>query len=200
MRPSTATLPAITILPDSFYVLTSTSAASAFGTSISVAGVSSFPSLNDTGDDMILRDASGNIISVVFYRSDWYNDPIKQNGGWSLEQIDPNSSCSGKSNWKAAADNSGGTPGIKNSVNASAPDVTPPKVSHTTVLSSNSIRLYFDEYMDSTTLMNISAYTIDNGMGVPILVNPVEPDYTSVLLTLSSPIAAGTIYTVTVNL
>ncbi|MBI4946003.1 MAG: lamin tail domain-containing protein [Bacteroidetes bacterium] len=196
---STATLPDICILPDSFYVLTSTSAASLFGNSLSVAGVTSFPSLNDTGDEMILRDENGNIISVIFYRPDWYNNPMKQNGGWALEQIDPNNPCSGKSNWKASADNAGGTPGRKNSVNASAPDAAPPKLSHATVISSNSIQLFFDEYMDSTTLINISAYTIDNVIGNPVSADPVEPDYTSVLLTFSSSLNADTIYSVTVN-
>jgi len=196
---STTTLPDITILPDSFCVLTSESNVSAFGTNIQVAGVASFPSLNDAGDNLILRDASGNIMSVVFYSDNWYNDAIKQNGGWSLEQIDPNSSCSGKANWKASADNSGGTPGRKNSVNSSAPDVVSPRISHISVFSSNSVQLFFDEYMDSTTLTNIFSYTIDNGMGNPILADPVEPDYTSVLLTLNSPIVAGTIYNLTVS-
>ncbi len=109
---STITIPNIIIQPDSFYVLTSTSCASAFA-GIQVIGVSGFPGLNNTGDDMILKDANGNIISVVFYRDTWYNDPIKKDGGWSLEQIDPNNPCGGINNWKASADNSGGTPGKK---------------------------------------------------------------------------------------
>ncbi|MFI5163722.1 MAG: lamin tail domain-containing protein [Bacteroidia bacterium] len=196
---SKTTIPSITILPDSFFVLTSITAAATFGTNIPVVGIPYFPGLNDAGDNMILRDANGNIISVVFYLDTWYNDPIKQNGGWSLEQIDPNSSCSGKPNWKASADNSGGTPGRKNSVSGSNPDVTPPKISHITIISSNMIQLFFDEYMDSTTLLNLSAYTIDNGIGVPANANPVEPDYTCVTLTLPSPIVAGIIYTLTVK-
>ena len=195
---STTTIPDIIIPPDSFYVLTSTSAASLF-TGISVVGVPSFPSLNDTGDDLILRDANGNIISVAFYLPSWYNDPLKDAGGWSMEQIDPNSPCSGKPNWKASADNSGGTPGRKNSVNASVPDVTPPKLSHATIISSNIVQLFFDEYMDSTSLMNAPSYSIDNGIGNPISADPVEPDYMSVSLTLSSPIVAGTIYTASVH-
>ncbi len=195
---STTIIPDITILPDSFYVLTSTSAASLF-TGVSVVGVPSFPSLNDTGDSLVLRDANGNIISFSFYLPSWYNDPLKDAGGWSMEQIDPNSPCAGKANWKASADNSGGTPGRKNSVNASAPDVTPPKLSHAAIVSSNIVQLFFDEYMDSATLMNPLSYSIDNGIGNPASANPVEPDYMSVVLTLSSSINAGTIYTVNVH-
>lgn len=195
---STVTIPDILIQPDSFCLLTSAPATNLFS-GISVAGLSSFPSLNDTGDDLILRDAAGAIISVVFFRADWYNDPLKNSGGWSLEQIDPASPCSGRSNWKASADNSGGTPGRKNSVYASLSDIIAPLVSHVAIASSNSIQLYFDEFMDSTTLVTLTSYSVDNEIGNPISANPVEPDYTSVLLTFNSPITAGTIYTISVS-
>jgi len=195
---TSVSIPDILIPPDSYCVLTSSSGASAF-TGIPVVGIPSFPSLNDAGDDLILRNAKGSIISIAFYRADWYNDPMKSSGGWSMEQIDPDNPCSGKPNWKASADNAGGTPGIKNSVNASLPDITPPAVLHATVISPSSIRLCFDECMDSTTLLLLTTYTVDNGMGNPILANPVEPDYTSVALTMGFPLAAGIIYTITVN-
>ncbi|TAL61431.1 MAG: hypothetical protein EPN85_04900 [Bacteroidetes bacterium] len=195
---ATVAIPDIIVQPDSFYVLTSTAGSSAFS-GIQVAGISSFPSFNDLGDDLVLKDASGKIISIAFYRPDWYNDPLKENGGWALEQRDPNSPCGGKTNWRAAADNSGGTPGRKNSVYGSVPDIIPPTVSHATIISTNSIHLFFDEYMDSATLISLSSYSVDNGMGNPIAANPVEPDYTSVTLTLSSPIPAGTIYTISVS-
>jgi hypothetical protein len=193
-----ATIPKIIIPSHDFFVLASTSGTPSFS-GIPIVGISSFPSLNDTGDDLILRNSNGKIISTVFYRADWYNDPLKNDGGWSLEQVDPNSSCSGKSNWKASADNLGGTPGRKNSVNANVPDIIPPIISHITVISSNSIQLFFNEYMDSTTLLPPTYYSIDNGLGNPIEINPVEPDYKSVLLSITSPIKAGTIYTITLN-
>ncbi|MFH1005237.1 MAG: lamin tail domain-containing protein [Bacteroidota bacterium] len=195
---STITLPNITILPDSFYILTSVAGASAFGINISVVGIQSFLSLNDAGDNMILRDVSGNIISFAFYTTDWYHDVVKQNGGWALEQIDPNNFCGGTNNWKASVNVKGGTPGIKNSVYASNPDVTAPKLIHATVITSNMIQLFFNEIMDSISLMNFSAYTIDN-IGNPTKVNFVGPNYMSVLLFLPTPILSGTIYTVTLN-
>lgn len=195
---STVTLPNITILPDSFYVLTSTTAAPFFS-GISVAGVASFPTLNDAGDDMVLRDANGNIISFALYDLTWYHDAVKEDGGWSVEQIDPNNPCGGINNWKASVDNSGGTPGRKNSVNASNPDVAAPKLLRATVVAADTIQLFFNEPMNSASLMNISAYTIDNGIGNPISANPVEPDYAGVILSLPSSLAVGPIYIVTVN-
>ncbi len=196
---STVTIPDITIQPDSFFVLTSTTGAAAYGSSIQVAGVISFPSLNDAGDNLILRDDLGNIISLLYYTTEWYNDPIKDDGGWSMEQIDVNTPCGGKSNWRACVDNAGGTPGRTNSVNASTGDAVPPAVSHAVTLDSNTVKIYFTEPMDSTTLMALSFYSIDNGMGNPLAANPVEPDYTSVILTLNSNILANTVYVVTVS-
>ncbi len=129
----------------------------------------------------------------------WYQDPIKINGGWSLEQIDPNSPCGGKPNWKASVDVSGGTPGKKNSIYSSVPDVTPPKISYVTVLSSNSIQLFFSEMLDSSTITTLTNYSIDNGIGNPTSATPVGPDYQSVILFLQNAIASSTIYTITVN-
>ncbi len=192
--------PNIILLPDSFLILCKDSAANLFQSYGPTIGLfTSVYTLSNTGDNLILRNDLENIINSVSYNATWYNDPIKQNGGWSLEQIDANGSCSGKANWKASANNSGGTPGRKNSVCGSNPDNIPPKISHTAVISPTIVQLFFDEYMDSTTLMNISSYTIDNGIGNPILADPVGPDYTSVLLTLNSPITSGIIYTVTVS-
>ena len=53
--------------------------------------------------------------------------------------------------------------------------------------------------MDSTTLMSVPSYSIDNGIGTPISADPVEPDYASVRLTMPSSLSAGVIYTITVG-
>ena len=66
---SSVVIPDIVIPSNTYYVLTSISAASAFN-GIPVVGISSFPSLNDAGDVLILRDANGNIITLAFYTAD----------------------------------------------------------------------------------------------------------------------------------
>ena len=52
-------------------------------------------SLVNTGTTLVLRDAQDAIIHHVSYTDSWYQNSIKQNGGWSLEMIDPQNPCAG---------------------------------------------------------------------------------------------------------
>jgi len=104
--------------PDSFVVICANNTAPAltiFGTTI---GVSNFPSLDNDGDELYLRSKEGSIIHAVNYLSDWYQNAVKSQGGWTLEMTDTKNPCSGFSNWIASNDPKGGTPGKKNSVDA----------------------------------------------------------------------------------
>lgn len=195
---STVSLPNITILPDSFYIITSTTGALAFSSYGPVAGLSSFPSLNDSGDDIVLRDPGGNNMSSVSYDLNWYQDAVKENGGWSIEQIDPNSSCGETSNnWRASMDARGGTPGKRNSVNGT--DTVSPALLSVAVITPDTIQLFFSEAMDTASLKALSVYSIDNGIGNPSSVKIISPNNSSVMLGLSSSLNLGVLYAVTVN-
>ncbi len=88
-------------------------------------GVSSFPSLNNAGDNIYLKTNGGLLIDSVNYKDTWYQDAVKKNGGYTLEQINPNinANCSAVNNWIGSNDADGGTPGFVNSVYSLAPDV-----------------------------------------------------------------------------
>jgi len=77
----------------------------------------SFPSLNNTGDAMILYDLTDSVIDQVEYRSSW-SDAY----GVSLERIDP-SAPADSSNWAASRSIPGGTPGEKNSASIQDDDL-----------------------------------------------------------------------------
>lgn len=55
-----------------------------------------------------------------------HDNAIKEDGGWSLEMIDPSNPCQGDANWTASEDVSGGTPGEINSVFGENADDVPP--------------------------------------------------------------------------
>lgn len=197
---STKKLPAITIKPDSFIVLTGSGNANAFDNfNIKAYEVTSFPALLNSGTTLALRDSNGTVIHSITYSTSWYNDASKASGGWSLEQIDPNNPCSGQSNWHASLHPSGGTPGRRNSVLASNPDNSSPQLDRITVINADTIVLYFTEQLDSVSLINPTQYTFDNGLVQPTYVLPISPDYKKVKLKLSSSLQVGTTYHCTVS-
>jgi hypothetical protein len=121
-------LPNFTLQPDSFVIVCTGSAVSAMSTFGTTIAVTSFPSLDNDGDQLFLRAANGRTIHAVSYSSSWYQNEVKKDGGWTLEMIDTKSPCAGISNWKASIHVSGGTPGKKNVVDAVNNDATAPRL------------------------------------------------------------------------
>src|SRR5258705_5104187 len=159
-------LPNFTLQPDSFVIICTASAVaamSAFGTTISVT---SFPSLDNSGDQLFLKAANGRTIHAVLYSDSWYGNELKKDGGWTLEMIDTKNPCGGSSNWKASTNTQGGTPGRKNAVDGINTDQTPPQLKRTYSIDSVTIVAVFDEPVDSTIAATLINYTIDGGLSI----------------------------------
>jgi len=112
--------------------------------------VSSFPSLNNTSDELKLFDDNGRLIEQLNYESAWYHDDEKSNGGYSLERIDLTLKCNRKENWKASKAIYGGTPGTLNSVSGQFQDNQIPYFHQAIV--SDTLILIFNEPVDSTSI------------------------------------------------
>ncbi len=125
-------------------------------------GVSSFPSYNNSSDDVVLKDNNGILIDKISYTDDWYQDDVKKAGGYTLELINPNDPCSDASNWTASNSANGGTPGIQNSVHNTTPDTQIPHLSDLIALSPNYLQVIFSEGMDSVSLVNATLNTNPN--------------------------------------
>ncbi len=147
------------LLPGSYIVLT---ANANLGLFTNVAGVTSFPSLNNAGDQLILHDNTGLLIDRLTYTDEWYQDPNKQAGGYSLERINLNDPCSNYDNWSASNDPSGGSPGTINSIFSAASDQTNPNLLSLIALSPNYLEVSFSEGMDSSSLANTQIITSPN--------------------------------------
>ncbi len=169
-----------------------TASFSAFGR---VVPLSSLPALNNSGDDISIEIDSV-IIDQLSYALSWYNDPIKDDGGYALELINPLTPCSGKTNWTASLNSNGGTPGLQNSAYSVEPDITAPIVDDVSIISLSEIEITFNEVMDSTSLLN-GTYFLDNG----ITVQMVQPDafFESVSLSLSSNLDPSIVYTLSIS-
>jgi len=162
-------------------------------------GVSSFPSLNNTGDNIYLKTNAGVFIDSVNYKDTWYQDAVKKNGGYTLEQINPNINvnCSQVNNWIGSSDADGGTPGFVNSVYSLAPDIIAPKISSVSVIDSLHISVCFDDAIASSQLSLASNYTI-TGVSSATLATATSGNM-CVTLSLSSKLINATNYTITIG-
>ena len=160
-----------------------------------VLDFSSF-AITNAGGTITLKDFEGNVIHSVSYTDNWYKSSYKNEGGWSLEQIDPLNPCGEAVNWIASNNPAGGTPGRLNSANASNPDLVAPSISRVAVSDDTHLIVWFSESCDSIQMKNSANYSIDNGIGNPIMVFAQGPDFKVVNLTLPIALSEGVVYTI----
>jgi hypothetical protein len=197
---STATLSSYNLAPGQYLIIcpvTDTASYTPYGATM---GVSSFPSLNNTGDNLSLQDNTLVAIDSLNYSDAWYQDAVKDDGGWTLELINPNapSGCASSGNWIASANVNGGTPGIQNSVYSVSPDVTSPSITSVAVIDSTHISVCFSEAADVFQITTLSNYSIDLGIGTPVSAN-ANTSFTCVDLTLGAVLNTSTTYTLNVS-
>ena len=192
------TFPAFLLQADSTVILCSVTDTSVYQSYGDVIGFSPWTALSNGGDSLTLLDNSGTVIDIVSYDDAWYNDPVKDDGGWSLELINPLTPCgTTASNWTASNDTIGGTPGEENSTFSTTPDITSPDLVSLTIVNDSVIQLFFNETMDSASLA-AGVYGFTGGVSLDF-VQSISSDLISVSLVLAASIDTGTFYTVTVN-
>lgn len=139
---STGTIQSAWLLPGRYLVIASTTNATLFTPSV---GATSFPSYKNAGDEIILTDESGQVLDQLRYSLDWFQGSTKKDGGYSLERVHLNISCSDAMNWKPSVDLLGGTPGYVNSVNDISPDTLPPTIQFIQFVSDTVLQVAFSE-------------------------------------------------------
>lgn len=187
----------VIIEPGGYLILGDEEAANEFTFSGPFYGFSSF-SLTNTGQSVTLINPEGAVISTVSYTNDWYRNQNKDDGGWSLEQIDPMNPCGGVNNWVVAISPYGGTPGSENSVFGENPDNNSPVANRIEFEDDNTLILHFSEPMDSLLLFEQTVYEIAE-IGNPDSALPVWPDYSRVRLVFPNDFQPSEIYTLQIT-
>ncbi len=149
---STGIFPSQIILPGEYRIITSSASLNIFSLYGATMGLVNFPTLNNGGDDLTIKNEEGFTIDSVSYHLDWYRDVDKQEGGWTLELIDPFNPCGEQDNWSASENSFGGTPGKQNSVFANKPDLTAPTLLSVFPDKPTQILLTFDEKLDPSAI------------------------------------------------
>jgi hypothetical protein len=189
---SAKTFPGVIIAPYGYLILTKGIIMNFYGPCIDL--FTSYSTLSNEGTTLVLKNASGKVIHAVKYTPDWYQDALKENGGWSLEMIDTENPCGCLDNWKASMDAKGGTPGAINSVHASHPDNVQPYLKRSRIISDSTVEIEFSESMDSLSISDANHWQLNQGEYTPIGISAVPPGYGFAYINLPKPLGKKHIY------
>ncbi|MBX2971588.1 MAG: lamin tail domain-containing protein [Flavobacteriales bacterium] len=193
-----ATLPAVVLGPGEYVVLVNNGQLANFAGLPNVMGWSlSNTALLNGGTTLTLSAPGSVVIDQVTYSSTWYGDDVKDDGGWTLERINPFAPCSDASNWTASNDERGGTPGAQNSVFDDTPDTDAPVMQAVQVVSATEIVLVFNEGLDVAGVTS-AEITIAPVLDIASIV-PAGAAFDRIRLLLDTPMQEGVVHTITVE-
>ncbi len=191
-------LPSYSLAPGAYVILyeSGTGDFTPFGDILPLANL---PALNNSSDELSLLSPNGDLIHDVFYLSSWYQNTSKDDGGWSLEMINPEELCTGSSNWIASESTVRGTPGLQNSVFSTASNSPPLSLLQVVPLFGGTrLQLFFNLIVDPLAAADINNYQIE---GLDIVNAVPDTDRgNSVILELATSMETQTIYEVVVQL
>ena len=159
-------------------------------------------SLTDGGQTLVLYDADDQVVHAVTYRQKWHSEPIKQDGGWSLEMLDESLPCWGEENWNSSTSPLGGTPGFPNAAHTTLYDREHPVMERVTLLDSLTLRVFFSEPVNPpSSIMPFSLHAPQSSTQAPSIleIREVPYSFSALDLDLSSPLTKGVTYTVEIT-
>ena len=193
---SFGTIGAHIIAPGEYALLVATTDAALFAFYPNVVTVTSFPSLNNSGDDIILQDANEVTIDQLSYDLSWYQDGSKEDGGYSIEQINPFASCVNAANWRGSSHPLGGTPSAQNAVFDDSPDTIGPVLVGIEIIGPQSVQVNLNEALDASGV-SASSILLEPNLDVLSAVT-LSPSNSSITVTFSSVIDTGVVYSLTI--
>ena len=160
-------IPNCVIKSKNYLLLVHSKKDSLFAADNRVIAIDKLPNLNNTAGEIALLDADSNLVHFAQYNQLYYNDIIRDSGGYSLEMVDFNFPCDRIGNWKACQNEAGGTPLHTNSVVDINADTSAPKVLSFEISGDSSIAITFDKFMDINHPQLKWAVSINNNIGYP---------------------------------
>ena len=148
-------------------------------------------SLNNSSERLLLRNKTGAVLHGLEYDTDWYNNQLKKEGGWSLEMIDSKCPFAGRINWSVSSDRRGGTPGEENSVSRDNPDLDDPFLVNIYPVHARSLHLDFSETMDRQVSATGNWSVGGNAI---VSTDPGDPLIRSIDIELADSLQPGLVY------
>ena len=181
-------LPDYLLLPGQYLLLSATADASAFANYGESRGLSSWPTLSNSGGEIVLKDVDGLVVDSLSYAE------ANVTGGYSVERIRLDPPCDGRPNHRITPSTEGGTPGAQNASFTDQPDIQPPALQRVIGTAPSEVQLHFDEAVDPASLTVTLSPTLRIG---EVATDPA--DERIVLLQLAEDLLAGTPYGMTVD-
>ena len=153
--------------------------------------------VSNTGVNIALFDNKESLISSVDFDVSWHSSSYKEDGGWSLEQIDYDNPCAGKPNWSSSVCGDGGTPGECNSINNN--NIIRPDIDYIYPLSNNSIAIHFNQNMNMESLLNTENYFIKEMQTNPKEINTITYKNDYIELIFGQEFQESNLYTLSIN-
>ena len=187
-------LPMDSIYAHEFLALTSSAGVSEFQSKGRILGMTSFPSLSNSGFTLFLTNDVGCVIDGFCYNPKSY-EGFKTEGGWALERQNGNNIAFSPSNWGFSMDLDGGTPGVQNSVWSCSASVEPSELFNISYLSDSTFQLNFTKEMSSSVeniqlvaspTVKIKSVSFSDSLYLSMGVNLKSPIDTNVVYSLDS--------------
>ncbi len=175
------------ILPNQHYILIDVKDSALFSSFSNTIYCSTFPALSNTSDSLSIVNKNDQLIDYVSYSAAWYQNPDKDDGGFSLEKSVYNSPCKGQDNWRAA--NVNGTPASLNSFAIVDGSKLPFMAGNLEYISDSTIFVSFSKTLSPNSIQNIES---DAGL---FTANQVDTCSNCYLLIFSEPLGFGKQYT-----
>ncbi|MEI6276702.1 MAG: lamin tail domain-containing protein [Prolixibacteraceae bacterium] len=188
--------PEVTVVPGGYLLVTATGGTKdlqQYGKGIEISGFL----VNNDGLTISMYDPDKRLIDQVDYLPSLHKKGF-EDGGYSLERIDPERLCGQRSNWVTTLSAKGGTPGAENSVRASNPDHMPPQILSSTFADNCRLEVRFSEFF---LLSGIPEEALKN-LPAGVVVDSVRTDKDANLLKICfkpSTILSGLDYSLTLH-
>jgi len=177
-------LPAYQLAPESFVVIQNEEAPTPWLQNHII--VPDLPLIPNTEASITLWNTSNNLLHWISYTPDYY-DNTKAEGGWSLEQKNPQLPCQQLTNWQWSTHAQGGTPGEANTSFKATSDNEAPLIQSVSPVDSVLLRVVFSEPL-TTCKCTAANFSIANYSGNILTVEWEDPRQQQLFIALSSPL------------
>ncbi len=147
---------------------------------------SRFPTLNNTTDAIVLKNADGVTLDSLTYTSDWGGEEV------SLERRTVDVTGEFQENWGDSPSANFATPAEMNQVEQ---DETAPVIENAFPLDENSILIRFSERLSEAEATSTTNYSVSPSLTI----SSIDLERNEVTLNLSTPLQDETTYNITIN-